>query len=69
MKFSDYFPPDEIDDLIEPICLLADLDTSREGGHEDPRMDDLIMAARDIRDREGFLVVEAEDYLTALERS
>jgi hypothetical protein len=58
MKLSRYLKPSEIDDLIEPVCVLADLDTSKEGGHIDPQMDVLIMAARDIRDREGFLVEE-----------
>jgi hypothetical protein len=58
---SDYFPSDEIDDLIEPVCQLADLDTSKEGGHSDPLMDELIVAARKVRDREGFLVVEGDE--------
>lgn len=58
---ANYLPADEIDDLIEPVCQLADIDTSREGNHVDPLMDDLIRAARAIRDREGFLVTDGDD--------
>lgn len=58
---ADHLPPDDIDALIEPVCQLADLDTSREGGHVDPLMDDLILAARKIRDREGFLVTDGDE--------
>lgn len=56
---ADYMRPDDIDDLIAPVCELADIDTSKECGcHSDPLMDDLILAARKIRDREGFLVTD-----------
>lgn len=60
---ADYYLPDEINDLIEPVCELADLDTTQEGGYGvcDPLMDQLIMAARKVRDREGFLVVDDEE--------
>jgi hypothetical protein len=55
---SDYMRPEDIDKLIDTVCELADIDTSQECGcHSDPTMDELILAARKIRDREGFLVV------------
>jgi hypothetical protein len=44
------------DDLIGPICELADLDFS-----DDYQLNNLITAARVIRDREGFLVVDGDD--------
>lgn len=56
MKLESYLRAEEIDKLIEPVCELADMDTSQECGcHSDPLMDNLILAARQIRDREGFI--------------
>lgn len=48
------------DDLIGPICELADIDIT-----DDYQFNQLILAARAIRDREGFLVVDGDDLPTA----
>lgn len=69
MKLSRYLKPSEIDELIEPVCLLANLDLSEEGGHVDLQMDALILAARHIRDREGFLVVDDENEINAIQQT
>lgn len=44
--------------LIGPVCDLAELSTSTEtpGVARDPEMDALIMAARRIKEREGYEV-------------
>lgn len=57
------FTDDEINDFIEPVCFLADLETDAEGGpqEDDELLDALILAARALRDREGFLVVDGDD--------
>jgi len=44
------------DDLIAPICELADLEITG-----DRQLNRLIKAAQAIRDREGFLVVDGGD--------
>ena len=44
------------DDLISPICELADLEITG-----DKQLNRLIKAAQVIRDREGFLVVDGDD--------
>jgi hypothetical protein len=44
------------DDLIGPICELADLEITG-----DKQLNRLIKAAQVIRDREGFLVVDGDD--------
>lgn len=49
------------DDLIGPICEISDLEFS-----DDRQLNSLISAARIIRDREGFLVVEGEDDINAI---
>lgn len=49
------------DDLIGPICELADLDLS-----DDYHLNQLILAARTVRDREGFLVVEGDEDINAV---
>lgn len=54
---ADYMKPDEIDNLIGPVCELADLETT---AATDPLMDQLILVARKVRDREGFLVVDGD---------
>lgn len=53
------FSDDEVEELIGPICHLADQPTSSEGvdRQQDYEMDLLIMAARHIRKREGFEVL------------
>jgi hypothetical protein len=62
-KFADYLTDDEINDLISPICELADMETETEGGPQDgdELLDALILAARAVRDREGFLVLDGDD--------
>lgn len=64
-RFYEYLTEDEIDDLIDPICHLADLETEAEGGpqEKDDLMDALILAARAVRDREGFLVLDDDDLI------
>lgn len=54
---------DDDPELIEAICQLADLPTTDEtpGVARDDEMDDLIGAARRIRDREGFLVTDGSE--------
>lgn len=44
------------DDLIGPICEIADLEMT-----DDYHLNHLILAARMVRDREGFLVVEEDE--------
>lgn len=64
-KLSDNFSEEGIDDLIAPVCQLADLETYQEApdlyDERDEVLDGLILAARKLRDREGFLVVEGDD--------
>ena len=55
-RLCEHMMPDEIDDLIGPVCELADLEISN-----DKLMNDLITAARKIRDREGFLVTDGSE--------
>lgn len=54
------FTDDEVEELIGPIVHLADQRTSteRKDGQRDAEMDLLIMAARHIKKREGFEVME-----------
>ena len=65
VKLADNFTEDDINDLIEPVCQIADMNTSDEAGSfgsfKDGILDELIRAARALRDREGFLVVDGED--------
>jgi hypothetical protein len=65
MKLSDSLPDEEINDLIEPVCLLADMETTSEAPDiyekPDELLDNLILAARNLRDREGFLVTDGND--------
>lgn len=58
-KFSDYLLPEAIDDLIDPVCLIAALELPARG--TDSAMEVLIQTARKIRDREGFLVIDGSD--------
>lgn len=60
---ADFLRPEEIDDLIEPVCTLADLETTTEAraNHTDKILNALIVAARVLRDREGFLVTDGDD--------
>ncbi len=44
------------DDLIGPICEIADLEMT-----DDYHLNQIILAARTIRDREGFLVLDGDD--------
>jgi hypothetical protein len=55
-RLADHMSSDEINDLIGPICELADLEISA-----DKLFNDLITAARKIRDREGFLVTDGSE--------
>lgn len=48
--------PEITDDLIDPICQLADLGLSE----VDTLLNRLILAARDVKEREGFFVVEGK---------
>ena len=50
-------------DLIVHICELADAPLASEtpGVHRDDEMDALIMAARRVRDREGFVVTDGSE--------
>jgi hypothetical protein len=48
------------DDLIGPICEIADMEMT-----DDYHLNQLILAARTIRDREGFLVVDDDDLPSA----
>ncbi len=64
---SDNFLPDELDELIGPVCILADLDTSDEDGGREPDelLNTLILAARKVRDREGFMVADGDEDINA----
>ena len=44
------------DDMIGPICEIADMEET-----DDHQLNQLIRAAQIIRDREGFLVIDADD--------
>lgn len=55
-RLADHMLSDEIDDLIGPVCELADLSISN-----DTLLNDLITAARKLRDREGFLVTDGDE--------
>ncbi len=63
---SDNLPEEEINDLIDPVCLLADMETSAEAPDiyekPDELLDNLILAARKLRDREGFLVTDGSEF-------
>lgn len=52
------FSEEEIDDMIGPVCEMADLDCETV---EDPLLRDLINAAQKLRDREGFLVTDGSE--------
>lgn len=44
------------DDLIDPICQFADLAFSE----TDTLLNKLILAAREVKEREGFYVIDGE---------
>lgn len=52
IRLSHHMDEDTISDLIGPICALANLNRSSDG-----EMNALIVAARRIKEREGFEVV------------
>jgi len=60
VRLSDNFVDDDIDDMIGPVCQIADWSTSDEAGsvgrYKDDLLDNLILAARALRVREGFSV-------------
>jgi hypothetical protein len=51
MRLSDSFDEDTIDELIGPVCMIADL-----GPTQDAEMNRLVEAAKRIKAREGFFV-------------
>lgn len=64
VTLSDYLRPEDVDNLIEHVCEIADMNTTTEdpAGVRDDEMDALITAARKIRDREGFLVPNGSEF-------